>query len=73
MLGVGGHRSAVGGKRSEYDKGLLIMRRTSLIFVGAIAGVGLTLIATHPRTLLGGLLIDDALEITVKTRALSDD
>jgi len=30
------------------------MRRTSLIFVGAIAGVGLTLIATHPRTLLGG-------------------
>src|ERR1700720_2440879 len=35
-------------------KGLLIMRRTSLIFVGAIAGVGLTLVATHPRTLLGG-------------------
>ena len=31
-----------------------MMRRTSLIFVGAIAGVGLTLIATHPRTLLGG-------------------
>jgi len=30
------------------------MRRTSLIFMGAIAGVGLTLIATHPRTLLGG-------------------
>jgi carboxyl-terminal processing protease len=30
------------------------MRRTSLIFMGAIAGVGLTLIVTHPRTLLGG-------------------
>ena len=30
------------------------MRRTSLIFMGAIAGVGLTLIATHSRTLLGG-------------------
>src|SRR4249920_2252986 len=30
------------------------MRRTSLIFVGAIAGVGLTLVATHPRTILGG-------------------
>ena len=30
------------------------MRRTSLIFMGAIAGVGLTLIATYPRTLLGG-------------------
>ena len=31
-----------------------MMRRTSLIFMGVIAGVGLTLIATHPRTLLGG-------------------
>ena len=30
------------------------MRRTFLIFMGAIAGVGLTLIATHPRILLGG-------------------
>ena len=30
------------------------MYRNSLIFVGAVAGVGLTLIATHPRTLLGG-------------------
>ena len=30
------------------------MRGTSLIFTGAIAGVGLALIATHPRTLLGG-------------------
>jgi carboxyl-terminal processing protease len=30
------------------------MRGTSLISAGAIAGVGLTLIATHPRTLLGG-------------------
>ena len=30
------------------------MRRTSLIFIGAIAGAGLTLIATYPRTLLGG-------------------
>src|SRR6478609_4302699 len=39
---------------SQYDKGLVIMRGTSLIFTGAIAGVGLALIATHPRTLLGG-------------------
>ena len=30
------------------------MRGTSLIFTGAIAGVGLALIATHPRLLLGG-------------------
>src|ERR1700726_3837740 len=30
------------------------MRGTSLIFTGAIAGVGLALIATHPRILLGG-------------------
>ena len=35
-------------------KGLLIMRRTSLIFIGAIAGAGLTLIARHPHALLGG-------------------
>src|SRR6185312_5839807 len=41
-------------RRKEYDKGLLIMRGTSLIFTGAIAGVGLALIATHPRVLLGG-------------------
>ena len=46
--------SAIGAKEVEYDKGLLIMRRTSLIFMGAIAGVGLALIATHPRILLGG-------------------
>jgi carboxyl-terminal processing protease len=30
------------------------MRKTSLIFMGAIVGVGLTLIATHPQTLLSG-------------------
>jgi carboxyl-terminal processing protease len=30
------------------------MRRTYLVFLGAIVGVGLTLLATHPRTLLGG-------------------
>jgi carboxyl-terminal processing protease len=30
------------------------MRRTYLVFLGAIFGVGLTLLATHPRTLLGG-------------------
>ena len=30
------------------------MRRTSLIFIGAIAGAGLTLIARHPHALLGG-------------------
>src|SRR6516165_4724089 len=30
------------------------MRRTYLVFLGAIVGVGLTLIATHPRTLLDG-------------------
>jgi carboxyl-terminal processing protease len=41
-------------QKSEYDKGSLIMRKTSLIFMGAIVGVGLTLIATHPRTLWGG-------------------
>jgi carboxyl-terminal processing protease len=32
----------------------MIMRRTSFIFMGAIAGVGLTLIVTHPRALFGG-------------------
>jgi carboxyl-terminal processing protease len=32
----------------------MVMRRTSLIFMGAIAGVGLTLTATHPRVFLGG-------------------
>ena len=32
------------------------MRRTSLIFIGAIAGAGLTLIARHPHALLGGLI-----------------
>ena len=31
-----------------------MMRKTSLIFLGAIAGVGLTLLVTHPRTLLVG-------------------
>ena len=31
-----------------------MMRRTSLIFLGAIAGVGLTLIATHPHSVLVG-------------------
>src|SRR6202044_1782314 len=30
------------------------MHRISLIFMGAIAGVGLTLTATHPRVFLGG-------------------
>src|SRR5262249_39977442 len=30
------------------------MRKTSLIFMGAIVAVGLTLVATHPRTLLSG-------------------
>ena len=41
-------------RKKPYDKGLLTMRRTSLIFMGAITGVGLTLMATHPRTLFGG-------------------
>ena len=31
-----------------------MMRKTSLIFLGAIAGAGLTLLATQPRTLLVG-------------------
>jgi carboxyl-terminal processing protease len=30
------------------------MRGTSLVFTGAIAGVGLALIATHPRVFPGG-------------------
>jgi carboxyl-terminal processing protease len=30
------------------------MRKTSSIFMGAIVGVGLTLVATHPRTVLSG-------------------
>ena len=30
------------------------MRGTSLIFTGAVAGVGLSLIATHPRILSAG-------------------
>src|ERR1700689_4768737 len=30
------------------------MRKTSLIFMGALAGVGVTLIATHPRIFLDG-------------------
>ena len=30
------------------------MRRSSLIFIGAIAGAGLTLIARHPHALFGG-------------------
>jgi carboxyl-terminal processing protease len=31
-----------------------MMRKTSLIFLGAIAGAGLTLLVTHPRTISGG-------------------
>ncbi len=31
-----------------------MMRKTSLIFLGAIAGVGLTLLATQPRIVLVG-------------------
>jgi carboxyl-terminal processing protease len=30
------------------------MRRTYFVFLGAIVGVGLTFLATHPRTFLGG-------------------
>ena len=30
------------------------MRKTSLIFLGAIAGAGLTLLVTHPRTISVG-------------------
>jgi len=31
-----------------------MMRKTSLVLLGAVAGVGLTLIATQPRTLFDG-------------------
>src|SRR6476619_2788126 len=50
-----------------------MMRRTSLIFMGAIAGVGLTLIATHPRTLLGGSIATAASSAAYRQRNLFGD
>src|SRR6202140_34484 len=38
----------------EDEKGSRMMRKTSLIFLGAIAGAGLTLLATQPHTIFVG-------------------
>src|ERR1700758_281414 len=44
--------SRVGNKQRR--KGSRMMRKTSLIFLGAIAGAGLTLLATQPHSVLVG-------------------
>src|SRR3984957_15804911 len=54
LTNKGGHGALVKAKEVNITGALLVMRRPSLIFMGAIAGVGLTLTATHPRVFLGG-------------------
>src|SRR5215831_10258456 len=45
---------AHGGRKRRPEGSRMIMRKTSLILLGAAAGVAVTLIATQPRIVLDG-------------------
>src|SRR5256886_534151 len=51
----------------------MMMRKTSLILLGAVAGVGLTLIATQPRTLFDGARAQAAAADTYRQLSLFGD
>src|SRR6267154_732509 len=61
----------VGGKRSR--KGSRMMRKTSLILLGAAAGAALTLITTQPRIVLDGARAQAAAADTYRQLSLFGD
>src|SRR5215469_17495571 len=58
---------------NESVKGVQIMRKTSLIFVGAVVGVVATLLLTQPHTLLTGSAARAAASDTYRTLNLFGD
>src|ERR1700678_615623 len=61
----------VGDERRR--KGPRMMRKTSLVFLGAVAGVGLTLLATHPHSVFVGSSANAALSDTYQHLNLFGD
>src|ERR1700686_4569136 len=57
----------------EDEKGSRMMRKTSLIFLGAIAGAGLTLLATQPHSVFVGSSANAALSDTYQHLNLFGD
>src|SRR5215831_925928 len=65
-------RPMVGRKRRP-EGSRMIMRKTSLILLGAAAGVAVTLIATQPRILLDGARAQAAAADTYRQLSLFGD
>src|SRR5215813_5448630 len=61
------------GSRRRPEGSRMIMRKTSLILLGAAAGVAVTLIATQPRTLLDGARAQAAAADTYRQLSLFGD
>src|SRR6266478_4086293 len=66
-------RSRVVGRKRRPEGSPMIMRKTSLILLGAAAGVAVTLIATQPRIMLDGARAQAAAADTYRQLSLFGD
>src|SRR6266480_3477651 len=72
--GRGSRRSRpVVGRKRRPEGSRMIMRKTSLILLGAAAGVAVTLIATQPRIMLDGARAQAAAADTYRQLSLFGD